>query len=317
MEKSRKVGLIILLAVAIYLVMGIYADFGELASAIEGFHLVLLPAILALTTINYILRFFKWDFFLKRADVSLSLKNNAFVFSSGLSMVITPGKLGEIWKGWLIKEINGEELGKTMPVVIVDRITDVLGLVALSFLGVLYYEKGVYLLLALVLLFLAFFTVIKSKALSKWTISVLEKRVGKYAHGVKTVHKTFEATMEPKGLLLMTLLSAFAWFFECVGMYLVVLGFNESIDITMATFIFSFASLAGAVSMIPGGLGIAEAGISGLLRLFGFLPAISVGIAMIIRFGTLWYGAIMGLLVYLVFRKRMGVSGKVETIIWK
>lgn len=125
----------------------------------------------------------------------------------------------------------------------------------------------------------------------------------KYAENIKTMHRTFEATMEPKGLIGMSLLSAFAWFFECLGMYIVILGFKESINITLATFIFSFASLAGAVSMIPGGLGVAEATISGLLQFFGFMPALSVGIAIIIRFGTLWYGAIMGLSVYLLFKK--------------
>ena len=98
--------------------------------------------------------------------------------------------------------------------------------------------------------------------------------------------------------------------------YIVILGFKESLNITLATFIFSFASLAGAVSMIPGGLGVAEATISGLLQFFGSAPATSVGIAIIIRLGTLWYGAIMGMSVYLVFkRKRLmektkGLKGK-------
>jgi len=39
-----------------------------------------------------------------------------------------------------------------------------------------------------------------------------------------------------------------------------------------------------------------------LLQFFGSAPATSVGIAIIIRLGTLWYGAIMGMSIYLVFR---------------
>ncbi len=157
--------------------------------------------------------------------------------------------------------------------------------------------------MVLLLLFSIFFAAVKSKTLSNRIISKLEAKMEKYAENIKTMHRTFEATMEPKGLIGMSLLSAFAWFFECLGMYIVILGFKESINITLATFIFSFASLAGAVSMIPGGLGVAEATISGLLQFFGFMPALSVGIAIIIRFGTLWYGAIMGLSVYLLFKK--------------
>ena len=200
------------------------------------------------------------------------------------------------------EDINGEELSKTVPVVIVERITDVLGLAILSIFGVLYYKQGVYLILVLLLLFLLFFAAVKSRTTSTWIISKLETKMGKYAENIKTMHRTFEATMEPKGLIGMSLLSAFAWFFECLGMYIVILGFKECLNITLATFIFSFASLAGAVSMIPGGLGVAEATISGLLQFFGSAPATSVGIAIIIRLGTLWYGAIMGMSVYLVFR---------------
>lgn len=310
MEKNSKIWLIILLAVVVYLLMGIYADFGKLASEMKNFRWTFLFALLTLTTIGYFLRFLKWDFFLKRAGVHLNLKDNLFVFFSGLSMIITPGKIGEIWKGWLIKDINGEELSKTVPVVIIDRITDVLGLAILSLFGVLYYKQGIYLILIVLLLFSLFFASVKSKTTSTWIISKLETKMVKYAENIKTMHKTFEATMEPKGLIGMSLLSAFAWFFECLGMYLVILGFKQSINITLATFIFSFASLAGAVSMVPGGLGVAEATISGLLQFFGLTSALSVGIAIIVRLGTLWYGAIMGLSIYLLFKKSIEKSQK-------
>ena len=134
MEKSGKVWLIILFAIAVYLLMGIYADFGKLSQAMKDFRWAFLLLLFALTTTNYLFRFIKWDFFLKQAGVYLNLKDNLFVFFSGLAMIITPCKIGEIWKGWLIKDINGEELSKTVPVVIVERITDVLGLAISLFL---------------------------------------------------------------------------------------------------------------------------------------------------------------------------------------
>jgi len=54
-------------------------------------------------------------------------------------------------------------------------------------------------------------------------------------------------------------------------MYLIVVGFGESIKITLATFIFSFASLAGALSMVPGGLGVAEGTISACCNILAWL----------------------------------------------
>ena len=127
-----KFWLIILFAVVVYVIMGVYANFGNLLSAFEKFNWLFLPLMLILVTLAYFVRFIKWNFFLRNVDVHLPLKENLFVFFSGLSMTITPAKAGEIWKGWLIREINGENLSKTVPVVIVDRVTDVIGLIILS-----------------------------------------------------------------------------------------------------------------------------------------------------------------------------------------
>ncbi|MGF7117801.1 lysylphosphatidylglycerol synthase transmembrane domain-containing protein [Methanobacterium oryzae] len=302
---KNKVWLVILFAVAVYLAMCIYADFGTLLLALKGFNWIYIPVMIILTTVAYFIRFFKWNFFLKSVDVHLNLKDNLFVFFSGLGMIITPAKVGEIWKGWLIKDINGESLGKTVPVVIIDRVTDLIGLILLSLLGILYYKEGAYILIILIIIFSGFFAAIKSKTISSKLISIMEKRAGKYSKDIKTMHLTFEKTMEAKRIIGMSFVSAFAWFFECLALYFVILGFSQFIGIIYSTFIFSFASLAGAVSMIPGGLGVAEATLSGLLQYFGLTSTISVGVAIIIRFGTLWYGAILGFCVYLIFKKRI------------
>lgn len=308
---KNKVWLIIIFAVVIYLIMGIYADFGDLISAIEKFNWVFVPVMIILTTIAYFIRFIKWNFFLKSVGVHLNIKDNLFVFFSGLGMIITPAKVGEIWKGWLIKDINGESLSKTVPVVIIDRVTDLIGLIILSLLGIIYYKEGTYIIITLIVIFTLFFVAIRSKTVSGKIISLLEKRAGKYSKDIKTMHSTFEETMKPKNLVGMSFLSVFAWFFECLALYFVIIGFGQSISLVISTFVFSFASLAGAVSMIPGGLGVAEATISGMLQYFGLTSTISVGVAIIIRFGTLWYGAILGFLVYLIFKKKiMGETPK-------
>jgi uncharacterized protein (TIRG00374 family) len=299
---KNKVCIIILFAILIYLFMGIYADYKKLISVIKDFQWIFLFELIFLTTAGYFVRFIKWLYFLRKAGIYLNMRENLFVFFSGLSMIITPGKIGEIWKGWLIKDINGEKLSKSVPVVIVDRITDVFGLVMLAMLGIIYFEQGIYLLLIFIFLIIGFVAAIKSQMFSAKIISILEKKIGKYAEDFKIMHETLVKLMEPSGIIRMSFISAIAWFLECLGLYLVIKGFGQYINVTQSAFIFSFASLAGAISMVPGGLGIAEATISGLLQFFGISPTISVAISMVVRFGTLWYGAILGLCVYFVFR---------------
>ena len=302
---NNKVWLVIIFAVVVYLIMGIYADFGSLLSAVEKFNWIFIPVMLILVMIAYMIRFLKWNLFLKSVGVNLKLKDNLFVFFSGLGMIITPAKVGEIWKGWLIKDINGENLSKTVPVVITDRVTDLIGLVILSLLGILYYKDGIYILMALILIFAGFFVAVRSEKISGKLISILENRAGKYSKDIKTMHATFLKLLNPKNMVGLSFLSVFAWFFECLALYFVIIGFGQSISVILSTFVFSFASLIGAISMIPGGLGIAEATISGMLQYFGLTSVDSVGVAIIIRFGTLWFGAILGFSVHFIFKKRI------------
>lgn len=304
MEKNR-FWLVLIFAVAVYVVLGVYADLGKLLTALETFDWRFMIVLLGLTTLGYLIRFVRWDFFLKGVGVNLDLKDNLFVYLSGLSMTITPAKAGEIWKGWLIRDINGESLSKTVPVVISDRLTDILALVLLSFLGILYYKQGAYIILFILVLFAGFIMAVRSESLSKLLIRVLEKRAGKYSKDVKSMHATFKETLTPKKLVVTTVLGLAAWFMECLALYLAVLAFGHHIGIVVSTFIFSFASLAGAVSMIPGGLGVAEATLSGLLQFFGLTATISVGVAIVIRFATLWYGTFLGLLVYILGKSRV------------
>ena len=304
MEKN-KIWLVLIFAIIVYVILGIYADFGNLLSALESFDWRYVILLLGLTTLSYLIRFVRWNFFLKGVGVNLNLKDNLFIYLSGLSMTITPAKAGEVWKGWLIKDINGDSLSKTVPVVISDRLTDMLALVIFSLLGILYYKQGAYVIITILILFGGFIIAIRTEAISNLLIGILEKRAGKYSKDVKSMHITFKETLTPKKLIITTALGLIAWFMECLALYLTVIGFGDNIGIIVSTFTFSFASLAGALSLIPGGLGVAEATLSGLLQFFGLTATISVGAAIIIRFTTLWYGTFLGIIVYLLGKSRI------------
>lgn len=312
MEKNR-FWLVLIFAVVVYVAMGVYADLGDLLTALESFDWRFIILLLGLTTVGYLIRFVRWDYFLRGVGVKLNIRDNLFVYISGLSMTITPAKAGEIWKGWLIRDINGESLSKTVPVVISDRLTDILALVFLSLLGILYYRQGTYILVAILILFTGFVLAVRSEAVSNLLIRVLEKRAGKYSQDVESMHQTFNETLTPKKLVITTVLGLMAWFMECLALYLAVAGFGDHLGIVVSTFTFSFASLAGALSMIPGGLGVAEATLSGLLQFFGLTATLSVGVAIVIRFATLWYGTFLGLAVYLLGKSRIIPENKEDT----
>jgi uncharacterized membrane protein YbhN (UPF0104 family) len=78
------------------------------------------------------------------------------------------------------------------------------------------------------------------------------------------------------------------------------LGLPPSLNLAAtAVFVLSFSTIVGAVSSLPGGLGAAEASITGLLLLTvqGTHPQLVASAALLIRFFTLWFGVALGLAV--------------------
>jgi hypothetical protein len=75
----------------VYIAMGIYADFSRLVQVIAGFEWMYLAALLGLTTTGYLLRYLKWDLFLKKAGIAGSvLSRHWYYFHRNLSHFLFP-----------------------------------------------------------------------------------------------------------------------------------------------------------------------------------------------------------------------------------
>jgi uncharacterized protein (TIRG00374 family) len=95
----------------------------------------------------------------------------------------------------------------------------------------------------------------------------------------------------------MTLLSALSWFCECLAAYVCVRGLRLDLSLPDTVVAFSLGSLAGAASFLPGGLGVAEASMTGLIRVLGDVSrAAAAAATVLIRLATLWYGVALGLI---------------------
>lgn len=61
---------------------------------------------------------------------------------SGLVMSVTPGKMGELLKSYLVKQVNGTSISKTAPIVFAERATDFLSLTIMALIGAYYFNYG-------------------------------------------------------------------------------------------------------------------------------------------------------------------------------
>ena len=302
---GRRIALGLAAGFVVLLVLSLVADLGDVADALADFHLRYIPAILGLTLLNYLLRFAKWHYYLRILDIRPGLRDSTLVFASGLSMSITPAKLGEVLKAYLLHRLHGTDISRTVPIVLAERLTDIFGLLALATLSFSALRLGSAVLLAVVVALAGLLILVQSRAAVYWLLDRLERipRCARLGNSVRQGYEAAYLLFRPVSLAVAIPLSIVSWGFECVALYYVLQGFGVPGSLALSSFAFSFSSLAGAVSMVPGGLGVAEGSMAGLLVL-GHIPAAqAAGATAIIRLGTLWFGVALGV-VALAFTTR-------------
>lgn len=313
---SKRLVIGLILGISVFAIFAIISDIKKISFHFNSFKWTLLIPILILSLINYALRFLKWQYYLRQINIDCEISLSFKIFLSGLSMSITPGKIGEVLKSYLLKTTRNVAMSKTIPVVISERFTDVVALFILcviSFGGALF---GIEFLIGgffICFLFFISFSSTKVKNLILWTLKkVLKKR--KIIDSMEESYEIQKSFLNFKPFIIATLLSVFAWFSECLGLFLTFKGF-ESIQtgIQNATFIYAISTLAGALSMIPGGLFATEASLYALIhKVFNLTPDLSLAITItiIIRICTLWFAVIIGIFALSKVRKFLHTSGK-------
>jgi len=292
----------------LYLGFTIYADINEVVRALTYFNWMLFPLLLILSFLNYFSRFLKWDYYLRILDVNIKRIDSFFIFMSGLVMSVTPGKMGELLKAYLVKQVAGTPVSKTAPIIFVERITDFVSLVLIAVAGAYAFDYGKTIVIAVGFFFLIILLIISSKKVSFSIISVLEKNKFLKKH-VEKMHQVYDSAynlLRPRPLFLMTGLSLLSWFFECLGYYLILLNFGTGLSLLWSAFSYAFATIVGAISMLPGGLGVTEGSLTFFLIQKKFTNEIAVASTFIIRIVTLWFAVFVGVISVTIYQRRFG-----------
>jgi len=314
------IALSLILAFVVMIAIALYGDLPRMVVTLANFRWGFLPLILGLTLFNYLGRFIKWQYYLRRLGLALSWKKSLLIFLSGLSMAITPGKIGELLKSYLLKRSTGAAISRTSPIIVAERLTDGLAMLGLSTIGLVLYRFSWVLLLGLLIITLAGILLIQNRTLSLALLRFGEQLpiVSRIAHLARTFYESSFVLLQWRPLLLATALGLISWAGECGALYFVYtgLGTPASVDLFIkATFILAISSLIGSVSGLPGGLGTADGSMLGLTR-FLVSSSASLGSAatLLIRFCTLWFGLLIGAGALLCYRitQRVDISNVQE-----
>lgn len=311
--KQRHVLMGVFFGVVVYAAFALWGDGPKLLAAFQRFDAWHGVAAIALVSVGYVFRFWKWQYYLRRLGIEVQWRLSALVFVAGMVMSITPGKVGEVLKSVLLREGAGIEASRTAPVVMMERVTDLLGLCVIAALGVLMFGKGVWPLLICLGLMLLGLGVLSQASWVEGGIAWIEGRgesPRKLAEGLRRAHESLEQLLAWRTLAETTLLSVVSWGLEGVAFWVIIEGLDGSKGgmVVEAMSIFALTTIMGALSFLPGGVGVTEGGMVGLLMWFEIFEVEEMALAAtyLIRLATLWYGVALGGLAFAAFRRVHG-----------
>lgn len=308
----------LLLGLAVLVVIGLVSDLREVGRDLGAFRWSLLPAILGFTLLNYLLRGLKWDYYLRRLGLGggVSHLDSGLIFTAGMVMAVTPGKLGEVFKSYLLRRVNGAAVSVSAPIVLAERLTDGLAMLLLMALGLTLYPPARILFVVLLLATLAGILVAQNRRLSLALIAFVERLPlgARVAPKLRNLYTSTIRLLDWRILLVSTVISVISWGFECLAFYYVLVGLGVAgtpLLLLQATFIFAASTLFGLVSFLPGGLGASEVSSVGLLvALVGQSASAATTATIIIRFCTLWFGVLLGAIALAWFSRRYAEQGE-------
>ncbi|MBN1680667.1 MAG: flippase-like domain-containing protein [Anaerolineae bacterium] len=338
MDKYRNqvvAGLLFITVVLIAVVVLTGVD--ELADRLDNFPLWLFVPILALKALNWSLRYLEWRYFLGVINVrtvwngnttaapspdepaTIRERDSMILWLSGLAFSISPGKLAEVLKSLILKNMTGTEFSRSAPVIFMERLVDGLAVIILATVSLFFmagtldsgdvsipYVRAV--LVGCTLALLAAITLFQIKPLAHWVLDRTQA-----VPGIRRVHgglvNLYEASydlLKFRHLGWTTLLGIGAYFTDCIGFYLIMRGLAVGGSwtlFTQATFILGFSVIVAALSAMPGGAGGRELTIGAMLTGVVGLSKGDAGTAtFLISIFQVWVGVLLGLGMIAAFR---------------
>jgi uncharacterized protein (TIRG00374 family) len=297
----RRIVPVLLLAVVVMGVFVIGRDVARTREALESFHGSAFALACALAFTNYLLRFLKWEFYLARLEIrGIPKLESLLVFLSGFVLTVTPGKVGEVFKSVVLAERHGVPVERTGPIVLAERLTDVVGIVILIALGTIGFSGGApWALVGTLLVAVGLALVSSERAMNVAFEFIAKTRFASLVPKLRDAYRSLRILVAPSALVVPSVISVAAWSLECVALFVIVRGFDVEASLALCTFFYATSTLVGAVVPVPGGLGITEGLLQEqMVRLGGIAAGPATAAMILVRLATLWFAVVVGFVAY-------------------
>lgn len=288
-----------LAAVVLYAAFAAFADVRELKASLLGFEPRALVLALALALSGYVIRALRWRLYLHRMGVLAPAGREALGFAAGLAMGLAPGKSGQVVKAYYLQLATGLPYGVSVPATFAERIADATSMLLLLIVGLALAPRldALPTLAASALLIAALLAMRHPRAAEVALRPLRRLRwVARHEASIVRGHAELRTHLTWRELAAPSALGLVAFLFEALALQVLGAGLGVEVAFGTAVLAIALADLAGMLSLIPGGLGVAEGALVVVLALHGLSLADATALALLFRACTLWFGLGIGAL---------------------
>lgn len=281
-----------------YLGFSLWGGWHAVGAAVSEVGLVGIAIALLMSSVNYGLRFLRWQTYLKVLGHPMPWRPSLTIYLAGFALTTTPGKAGEALRGVLLKRW-GVPYPQSFAAFFSERLSDLFAVVLLTLFGLSLYPEALPMIVVGVALVGVGLLVLSQRRLLDRLTLMVPTEGGKAFALLRHLLQVLMHAQHCHRLRLMlglTALSVVAWSAEALAFHWILQWMGADVGLTFAVFVYALAMLAGAVSFMPGGLGGAEAVMVGLLAWKGMNSADAVAATVLIRLATLWFAVAIGAL---------------------
>ena len=298
-QHRRAIILSLSIAALLYLTMVITTGAGQAWQAFSRLGIGGWLLLLSCSFASYLLRFIRWQYYLRRAGWKLPPLLHLAYYFAGFALTTTPGKAGETIRSVLLRP-HGIPYPTSLACFFSERLLDVIVVALLATLATFAIHQQHTFIIVLFVVTLIVIPFVHSPLLLK-LLHALHQRFAS-ARIKDLLTKLIQLLHDARNFLALRplylglLLGMLAWSLQGFAFYYIMQAIGFELALPLAMGIYAISLLAGALSMIPGGIGATEAAMALLLTAAGANPQLAVIAPVISRLSTLWFAVALGLL---------------------
>jgi glycosyltransferase 2 family protein len=308
----RTIGSIIFALVLVFLLFRVVlnVDFGRTWELVQTANVGLLLVGLVAYYLTFPLRSLRWSLILRRVGSPIRYRDaTEILFLSWFVNSVVPAKLGDLYRAYLLRANHGASISRTVGTIFLERITDIVIIFALALAAGFWSFRNrnnpqvdtLFLAGFIVASLLVIFVVVL-RFQGRRITAYLPARLGEL---YERFHEGSTGALRPGLLLQVGVITAAVWVLEGVRVYFVIRSLDLSsldlpalnLGISSSIFVALAASLLTVVPLTPAGMGFVQAGIVGVLSLYGVSTEAATAVAvtdfMLATLSVILFGGIL------------------------